>query len=180
MSNKNSNFPTNELNHLGEGVSSEIVDSLRELNTKGKPETLQELQQRINDYFVFCSARDFRPGIESLALALSVTRQALWQWCGGSRGEQWAAVCQNARQFIISFLEECTLKGRLNPASSIFYLKNWASYRDVVEVEPATQKPLLTAEQLPNLRIAGNDGGTAGEEQLPELGRRGDGKHEGK
>ena len=162
MSNKTSNYPSNQLNHLQEGVCSQIVTSLRELSQKGKPETLEELQNRIDMYFRFCAERDFRCGIESLALSLGVTRQGFWLWCqddGGGHGTEWRDVCRQAKQFILCFLESLSLSGRLNPASSIFYLKNWGNYKDSISFDDVPQSSVKQALSIEDLKLLDLSGG---------------------
>ena len=171
MSNKNSNFPSNQLNQLPEGVCAETVQCLRELAERGKPTTVEELRSRIDKYFEFCAEHDFRCGIESLCLSLGVSRTTLWKWCreDGCSAE-WAEVCQRAKQFILTFLEQITLTGRLNPASSIFYLKNWADYKDSISFDdalPTTDtRRVLSAAELPQLGGELHQNGT----QLPQNG----------
>ena len=95
-----------------------------------------------------------RPGIETLSLSLSTSRQNFWAWCNGLyKNAEWQEVCLQAKQVIISFLECASLQGKLNPATSIFLLKNWANYADTVTLETGeaqTQKA-LTAGALPKL-----------------------------
>lgn len=158
MSNSNSNFPSNQLNGLSTEVCREITSCLRELNEKGKPRTEQELRERIDDYFAFCEERGFRPGVETLCVALSCRRSTLWNWCNGDGcSEEWSEICQNARQFILAFLETLTLSGKLNPASSIFYLKNWANYKDAISFDDAiptgNTRRVLSASELPRLGL---------------------------
>ena len=54
MANKNSNFPSNQLNELPPEVCRATVDNLKELSQRGKPETETELRERIDQYFDFC------------------------------------------------------------------------------------------------------------------------------
>ena len=167
MANKNSNFPTNQLNHLPSGTSAEIVSCLMELSGRGRPENENELKSRISEYFEFCASRDFRPGIESLCLALGTSRSTLWNWCRQDGcSYEWAETCRNAKQTILVFLEQCNLSGKLNPASSIFYLKNWGNYVDSFSVENVTDIPkkrVLSADELPKL------GPTLASAELPRL-----------
>ena len=156
MANKDSNFPSNNLNKLPEEFCAETVTCLRDLASRGKPQSLEELSLRIDNFFSFCANNGFRPGVESLCLALGVSRQTLWNWCGGEGCSiEWKNECMRAKQFILTFLEQATLKGKLNPASSIFYFKNWADYKDNRSFDEAipltTVQQLLTAEALPKL-----------------------------
>lgn len=132
----------------------DTVNSLMELSNQGIPQNTDELKRRISDYFSFCADRGMRPGIESLSLALSTSRQNFWAWTQGKyKDAEWQEICQQAKQVIISFLEAASLQGRLNPATSIFLLKNWANYADTVTFETGEtqQKAVLTASSLPHL-----------------------------
>ena len=130
------------------------VNSLMALSNRGIPKDSVELRQRISDYFSFCADRGMRPGIESLSLALSTSRQNFWAWTQGKyKDAEWQEICQQAKQVIISFLEAASLQGRLNPATSIFLLKNWANYSDnyTLETGEAQTQKVLTAGALPKL-----------------------------
>lgn len=132
----------------------DTVNSLMELSNQGIPQNTDELKQRIRDYFSFCADRGMRPGIESLSLALSTSRQNFWAWTQGKyKDAEWQEICQQAKQVIISFLEAASLQGRLNPATSIFLLKNWASYSDnyTLETGEAQTQKVLAAGALPKL-----------------------------
>ncbi len=130
------------------------VSCLMELSNRGIPQSTDELKERVSDYFSFCADRGLRPGIETLSLSLSTSRQNFWAWCNGLyKNAEWQEVCLQAKQVIISFLECASLQGKLNPATSIFLLKNWANYADTVTLETGeaqTQKA-LTAGALPKL-----------------------------
>lgn len=168
MANKDSNFPSNQLNRLPKGTSSEIVSCLLELSGKGKPKSEQELTERITSYFEFCSEHDFRPGIESLSLALGTNRSTLWNWCRQEGcSVEWAEICRQAKQTVLVFLEQCNLSGKINPASAIFYLKNWGNYVDTLSLENVTDLPakrMLTAAELPKLGTL-----PKGAAELPDL-----------
>lgn len=136
MSNKNSNYPTNQLNNLPAGTCTDTITCLRDLASRGRPNTIEELQQRIDDYFQFCVERDIRCGIESLCLSLGITRTTLYNWSYGKGcSKEWQEICQQTKQFILTFLEQLSLSGKLNPATAIFMLKNVGGYKDSVSFE---------------------------------------------
>lgn len=156
MANSKSNYPPAQLSNLPDGFTTETVHCLRELASQGKPETLSDLKNRIDNYFMFCENNDFRPGIESISLALGVSRVTFWKWCNSDGcSAEWAKVCEIAKQFVLTFLEQATFKGKINPASSIFYFKNWGNYRDSISFDEAipinNTRQVLTAADLPNL-----------------------------
>lgn len=159
MSNKTSNYPANQLNNLPAGTCSETISCLRDLADRGRPQNIAELKQRIDDYFQFCADKDMRIGVESLSLSLGVSRVTFWNWCNNNGcSDEWSEVCQKAKQFVLTFLEQMSLSGRLNPATSIFLMKNWAGYKDTIsfdeDVPKETQHRALTASELPKLGIS--------------------------
>jgi len=165
------NFPSEQLNRLsGQDFVGETVSNLMELHSLGIPKDTEELKDRIDKYFMFCKERNFRPGIESLALALGTNRQNFWKWCNGNGGKQkeWQDVCCQAKQVVLAFLESAGLSGKLNPATLIFSLKNqgW-NYTDnqtveFLNVEDKTK--YIKASELPKL-----GGGNDEKAELPKL-----------
>ena len=143
MSNKQSNYPTAQMNRSvqqADGFIADTVSCISELAACGKPKDAAELKRRIGQYFDFCADRNFRPGIESLSLALGVNRTTFWHWCNSEYGvsEEWADVCKQARQSIVAFVEAAANSGHLSPPIAIFSLKNLANWKDTVSFEDVT------------------------------------------
>jgi len=87
-------------------------------------------------YFDFCRNKAFRPGIESLATALCVHRNTMYQWSKGRNCDaERKDLINNALQLIHSFLEQCGLSGRLSPPSYIFLCKAWLGYKESYSIE---------------------------------------------
>lgn len=130
------NFPQAGLENLEPEFVAEVVQSLRELNEMGKPKTDEEVKDRIDKYFEFCQRTGNRPGIESLCMALHISRTTLFHWnagvnCSAYRQE----IINNAKGFIASFLEQVVMRGRISPPSGIFLMKNWLNYKDTISFE---------------------------------------------
>lgn len=146
------NFPTGQLNEVPAEFVKNTVSSLRQLSEQGKPESDEELANRISEYFKFCETSSIRPGVESLAVALSTTRTTLWNWehgigCSSRRQE----LISKAKAFITAYIEQSLLSSRIFPATGIFLLKNWANYRDSVSVEPVENNsiyPTMSKEEI--------------------------------
>ena len=135
------NYPNGKLDELPGEVVHETVKSLNDLYQMGKPESDEEVKERIDKYFEFCENSSIRPGVESLALSLGVTRTTLFYWQRGegcSRERQELII--KAKAFISAFIEQIMLNNKVYPATGIFLLKNWCSYRDTVEVEPVQRR----------------------------------------
>ena len=143
-----------------QNVSSEkakvIISSLNELYLLGKPETNEQVKDRIDTYFQFCSESGLRPGIESLSLALGVRRETLYRWRNGigCDAERQEIVC-HATDLIHAYLEQAGLQGQLSPPTMIFLAKNWMGYKDSVSIEqslPSEKTGIaLSADELPRL-----------------------------
>lgn len=151
------NYPQGELDTISPGNVREIVGSLRELYDRGQPETDQEVEQRVNDFFAFCQNSSLRPGIESLCMALHISRVTLYNWCHGiGCSESRKELAQAAKSFTTAYLEQAVLQGKISPPSGIFLLKNWAAYKDTISFEespPTTEvHKSLGISELPKLR----------------------------
>ena len=157
MGNKDSNYPGGELQRLnGKEFTAEAVRSLRELAKRGKPAAVAELKERIDEYFIFCGTVGFRPGFESLSLALGVSRQMFWKWRKGENcSSEWSEACNMAAGVVISFIEQSLLTGDLNPVSGIFLLKNVGQYTDGQQIELIAE-PKYKALSVEDLPVLGN------------------------
>lgn len=159
MSNKQSNYPTAQMNRSiqqTDGFIADTVHSISELATYGKPENEEQLKERIKQYFDFCADNNFRPGVESLSLALGVDRVTYWRWCNGEIrvSQEWAESCRLARQSIVAFVEAAANSGHLSPPIAIFSLKNLANWKDTISFEDATphsdeKNQFLIVDDLP-------------------------------
>ena len=74
-----------------------IIHSLRELYDMGKPETNEELRERIDMFFEFCEESSIRPGVQALCTAFSVV-----EWRRLQRGK--AADNKHGKKFHRFFL----------------------------------------------------------------------------
>lgn len=132
---RKSNFPTNDLGNLPKEWTGETISNLMQLYNKGRPQSDDELKVRLDEFFELCDNSSIRPGIESLRLALSVSRQTLLNWENGINcSSQRQELIVKAKTFVIAFLEQSMLNNKIFPGSGIFFLKNLANYRDNVEI----------------------------------------------
>lgn len=129
-------FPQQQVDDLEPEFVSNVVGSLRELNEMGKPNTNAEVKKRIDEYFNFCQRTGNRPGIESLCLALHITRTTLFHWNAGVNcDKERQEIISRAKSFIAAFLEQSMARGKISPPSGIFLMKNWLNYKDTVSFE---------------------------------------------
>ena len=150
------NYPQTALDDIEPKVVQEMVRSIRELYDMGRPQSDDEIKYRVDEYFAFCERSSIRPGIESLCMALHISRTTLYNWSKGINcSEKCQEIIQYAKSFIGAFLEQALLCGKINPASGIFIAKNWLGYKDSISIEENTpqeqKKRCLTAAELPKL-----------------------------
>lgn len=145
-------FPQGRLEEIPPVEVGEIVSSLKELYDKGKPETDEEVEQRINDYFSYCANSSIRPGIESLAMSLHVSRITLFNWSKGlGCSEKCQELISSAKMVVSAYLEQALLQGKVSPPSGIFLAKNWLGYKDSISIEESIpsedkKKPLSISD----------------------------------
>lgn len=148
--------PQGQIDDLEPTTVQEIVSSLKQLHDRGKPTTDEEIKQRIDEYFSFCQQSSIRPGIESLCMALHISRTTLFNWNNGTNcSEKCQEYVQSAKAFIGAFIEQAMLGGKISPPSGIFLMKNWLSYKDAISIEESIpnkeEKRVLTVDELPRL-----------------------------
>lgn len=150
------NYPQGALDEMEPSTVQELVTSLKQLHDKGKPQTDNEIRKRIDEYFTFCQQSSIRPGIESLCMALHISRTTLFNWNNGTNcSGECQELIQSAKSFIGAYIEQAMLGGKISPPSGIFLMKNWLSYKDAISIEESipntTEKRALSAAELPKL-----------------------------
>lgn len=150
------NYPQGELDELEPNAIKQIVSSLKELHDMGRPQTDEEVKDRIDEYFSFCERSSIRPGVESLCVALHISRTTLFRWNSGEDCSSYRQeLIQSAKAFIAAFLEQSLLNGKISPPSGIFLAKNWLGYRDTISLEESIPQgngqKALSAAELPKL-----------------------------
>lgn len=150
------NFPTTgrpDLTPAELGASIEIFDQMRKLEPCRKNDPAA-IRKRLDDYFCTCSECGMPPAVESMALALGVTRKTLWAWEqeGGEAGE----LISRAKALINGYLTTAALSGKANPVYIIWMQKNNYGYCDNITITPPQDNfqthPQISAEEVLRLR----------------------------
>jgi hypothetical protein len=149
-------FPQGQLEDIEPTKVQQITQNLNTLYSLGKPKTDTEVEDRTNLYFELCQNSSLRPGIESYCTALHISRTTLFRWAHGEDCSPFRQeLILSAKSFIAAFLEQASMTGQLNPATSIFLMKNWLGYRDTVSIEQQTnldhKNETLSVSALPKL-----------------------------
>ena len=149
-------YPQGQIDDIEPSTVQELITSLKQLHDRGKPETDEEIKQRIDEYVSFCQQSSIRPGIESLCMTLHISRTTLFNWNNGTGcSERCQELIQSAKSFIAAYIEQALLSGKVSPPSGIFLMRNCLSYKDTVSIEESIpnkeEKRVLTAAELPRL-----------------------------
>lgn len=149
MSNKISNFPTNQEVDCQPGEMAEKIDKSLYLANLPKVDLkdAEAIRERCQLYFDFCKKHDSRPFLQGLCLALQTNRQTLCNL--ESEQSERGSVIRQAKQILRTLLEDWSLTGRLNPATSIFLMKNIMGYKDSVVLEAQAVTTTPKAERTP-------------------------------
>lgn len=116
-----------------------------------KPQTDDEVEDRVLEYLTECYQTGQRMTVEKLALALGVTRETLHSWeTGTTQSARRSDIIKRAKDTIASYDADMVSIGKLNPVPYIFRAKNYYGMKDQQEItiEP---KQGITDENAVNI-----------------------------
>ena len=125
-------------------------------NKGGRPllfKTNEELQSKIDAYFVWADENKKPYTISGLALFLETDRATLIRY--GERDEFYNTI-KKAKQKVESQFEERSLMGEYNPTISIFLMKNNFGYKDKVDLNVESVKEDAISKALRESVTNGN------------------------
>lgn len=132
---------------------------------------VEQVRQRINDYFALTAAADLKPAVSGLAMALGIDRRGLWgivndRAPGGKPGQKPRNICPACTNAIkkayknMEFLWENYMSaGKINPVSGIFLGKNNYGYVDKVDhvITPGVQSSDFAADDIASRYLTDSD-----------------------
>ena len=106
--------------------------------------SVEEVTQRIKDYFTICAEDDMKPSVAGLALAMDIDRRYLWEIREGRKGKNPAVAdtLKKAMKILDLQMVDYMQNGKINPVSGIFLMKNNFGYADKQEVVLTPNNPL--------------------------------------
>lgn len=122
-----------------------ILHSLRLADLpKVNMDNVEDVTQRIFDYFTICSEDDMKPSVAGLALAMDIDRRRLWEIREGKMGKNAAVsdTIKKAMKILDLQMVDYMQNGKINPVSGIFLMKNNFGYADKQEVVLTPNNPL--------------------------------------
>ena len=108
---------------------------------------IEEVNQRILDYFQLCADNDMKPSFAGMALAFGVDRRTMWKWVNGAGDikplpPEIRDTLKKGQQLLNAQMEDYMQNGKINPVSGIFLMKNNMGYTDQQEVVLRPDSPL--------------------------------------
>jgi hypothetical protein len=104
----------------------------------GRPlkfKTPEELEEKINQYFIECESRGEKPFITELAYYLDTSRETLREY---KERPEYVDSIKKALTRCEMALEKNLIEGKINPTGSIFNLKNNYGWKDRNETDITT------------------------------------------
>lgn len=120
--------------------------------------TPEECIERLDGFFKDLARRGELPTVEKMALALGTTRQTLWQWENGSKGEEWSRIIMRAKDTLAAIDAELVNRWRIPPVVYMFRAKNYFGMKDQQEhvLRPASPFGEHSIEDV-QARLVGED-----------------------
>ena len=106
--------------------------------------SVDDVTQRIRNYFVICAEDDMKPSVAGLALALGIDRTYLWEIRTGKAGKDPEVVdtLKKAMQILDLQMVDYMQNGKINPVAGIFLMKNNFGYADKQDITVTPASPL--------------------------------------
>lgn len=121
---------------------------------------IDEVNQRLDDYFMLMGKRDVKPTVAGMAMALGMHRRTLWAIANdaptGGNGYPTALPAEVAHSIKRAYhmmelmWEEYMVHGKINPVTGIFLAKNNFGYQDKQEMvlTPNTSDTVQSPQEL--------------------------------
>jgi hypothetical protein len=151
----------------------QVFNKFRQLEPcrKDRPEMVKE---RLDMYFAVCSQSDLMPSVESMCLALGISRVSAFKWEKDTTCES-GRLISRAKDICNAMLTQSAMNGSTNVVYAIWLQKNNAGYLDAAQkieisnvsddataaIEEKMQgSGLIWSEQLGDYILDGSGGGS--------------------
>jgi len=109
----------------------------------------QECAERLEEFFTHMAETGELPTVEKMCLALGTSRQRVWEWEQGNKGERRADIIKKAKEILAAIDAELVSTGKIPQVTYIFRAKNFFGMTDQTQVVLTPNNPMqdLDAEQ---------------------------------
>lgn len=137
-----------------QAVQPEDPDTVREVlgsvlywfrrGLEDKPQTDDEVEDRVLEYLSGCYETGQRMTVEKMALALGVTRETLHSWeTGETQSKRRSDIIKRAKESIAAYDADMVTGGKMNPVPYIFRAKNYYGMKDAADVAITTRQDVI-------------------------------------
>lgn len=129
----------------------------RKLGKLGKPKTVEQLQNRIDDYFEKCFDYGLPPTVEGMSLAIDYDRRTVFDIENQKANVKFSDSIKRAKDFIANYDATLGMSNKLNAAIYCFRAKNMYGMKDVQEIKATAeyntdpQNPEAIVQSLPDI-----------------------------
>lgn len=111
-------------------------------------ESDEECEERLDDFFRHAAETGELPTVEKMCLALGTSRQRVWEWEQGRKGERRADIIKKAKEILAAIDAELVSTGKIPQVTYIFRAKNFFGMTDQTQVVLTPNNPMqdLNAE----------------------------------
>lgn len=110
----------------------------RKLGKLGKPKTVEELEDRIDNYMLKCFEAGLPPTVEGMALSIDYDRRTVYDIENQKAKIQFSDSIKRAKDFIASYDATLGMSNKLNAAVYCFRAKNMYGMKDVQEIKASS------------------------------------------
>lgn len=112
----------------------------------------KQVEQRIDDYFMFCIDNDRKPTIKGVGNWIGAHRDTVNSWMRGEyRASTHSDIIKKAVDILEELWQDYMQNGKINPVSGIFLGKIMFGYKDVQDVVLTPPSPLGAPPDISNV-----------------------------
>lgn len=134
---------SNVMTFAGEFKADDFRKGVRRFNND-----LDDVANRLNNYFKTCEETGQLPTIEKMYLSLNIHRHMFSDWIRDGSYPEAVQMINKAKDIIASMDAELAANGTLQPVVYIFRAKNFYGMRDQVDIQATTANPLGEEKQV--------------------------------
>lgn len=114
---------------------------------------VEVMQERFTRYLRLCAERDMKVGNQGAYLAIGISKETAWDWQNRpSTNPLLANFVKKVQQICAYYRESLMADGKVNPATGIFWQKNYDGMKDQQEVVLTPNNPLGDSQNAETLK----------------------------
>lgn len=128
-----------------------VLGSLAPLIEYERPQSDQELMDRVGKYFEWCAEMGTIPTIEKLALYTGTSYGTFKDWASGrslGTGPKCQEICQRAKEICSVFEAQAALDNKINPVVYIYRSKAHYGFKDNPDVVLTVSSDQRSKEEI--------------------------------